>query len=61
MKFSISRYDPDHDDKPYLRHYDIDILPSDRMLLDVLLRIKSQDPPCRCANPAVKACAAPTP
>ena len=44
MKFSISRYDPDHDDKPYLRHYDIDILPSDRMLLDVLLRIKSQDP-----------------
>ena len=44
MKFSISRYDPDQDAKPYLKAYDIDILPSDRMLLDVLLRIKAQDP-----------------
>jgi succinate dehydrogenase / fumarate reductase iron-sulfur subunit len=43
MKFSISRYDPDQDDGPYLQHYDVDILPSDRMLLDVLLRIKAQD------------------
>ena len=43
MKFSISRYNPDQDKKPYLQHYDIDILPSDRMLLDVLLRIKEQD------------------
>ena len=43
MKFSISRYNPDQDDKPYLQDYDIDILPSDRMLLDVLLRIKAQD------------------
>ena len=43
MKFSISRYNSDQDDKPYLQDYDIDILPSDRMLLDVLLRIKAQD------------------
>ena len=43
MKFSISRYNPDQDEKPYLQHYDIDILPSDRMLLDVLLRLKQQD------------------
>ncbi len=43
MKFSISRYNPDQDVKPYLQHYAIDILPSDRMLLDVLLRIKAQD------------------
>jgi succinate dehydrogenase / fumarate reductase iron-sulfur subunit len=43
MKFSISRYNPDQDVKPYLQHYDIDILPSDRMLLDVLLRIKALD------------------
>jgi succinate dehydrogenase / fumarate reductase iron-sulfur subunit len=43
MKFSISRFNPDQDDAPYLQHYDIDILPSDRMLLDVLLRIKAQD------------------
>ena len=44
MKFSISRYDPDKDEKPYLQDYEIDILPSDRMLLDVLLRLKEQDP-----------------
>lgn len=44
MRFSISRYDPEQDEKPYLRYYDIDLLPSDRMLLDVLLRLKEQDP-----------------
>ena len=44
MRFSISRYDPDRDEAPYLKDYDIDILPSDRMLLDVLLRLKEQDP-----------------
>ena len=44
MKFSISRYNPDKDEKPYLQDYAMDILPSDRMLLDVLLRIKEQDP-----------------
>lgn len=44
MKFSISRYDPDKDEKPYLQDYEIDILPSDRMLLDVLLRLKERDP-----------------
>lgn len=44
MKFSISRYNPDQDEKPYLQDYDIALLPSDRMLLDVLLRIKEQDP-----------------
>ena len=44
MRFSISRYDPDRDDAPYLKDYDIDILPGDRMLLDVLLRLKEQDP-----------------
>ena len=43
MQFSISRYNPDIDDKPYLQRYDVDILPSDRMLLDVLLRLKEQD------------------
>ena len=44
MRFSISRYHPDRDDAPYLKDYDIDILPGDRMLLDVLLRLKEQDP-----------------
>lgn len=44
MRFSISRYDPDRDNGPWLQHYDIDLQDSDRMLLDVLLRIKAQDP-----------------
>ena len=43
MKFSIYRYDPDKDDKPYMRDYDIALEPSDRMLLDALIRIKSID------------------
>ena len=44
MKFSISRYNPDQDEKPYLQDYEVEILPGDQMLLDVLLRIKEQDP-----------------
>lgn len=43
MRFSISRFDPDRDETPWLQHYDIDLQDSDRMLLDVLLRIKEQD------------------
>ena len=43
MKFSISRYDPDHDERPYLQDFDIVLADSDRMLLDVLLRLKEQD------------------
>ncbi|NMM80716.1 succinate dehydrogenase iron-sulfur subunit [Acidovorax sp. SRB_14] len=44
MRFSISRYDPDRDDQPWLQHVDIALADGDRMLLDVLLRIKAQDP-----------------
>ncbi len=44
MRFSISRYDPDRDDKPWLQQVDIALADGDRMLLDVLLRIKAQDP-----------------
>ena len=43
MRFSIYRYDPDKDDKPYMQDYDIVLEPSDRMLLDALVRIKSVD------------------
>ena len=43
MKLSISRYDPDRDEKPYMRDYEIELAPGDRMLLDVLLRVKAQD------------------
>jgi succinate dehydrogenase / fumarate reductase iron-sulfur subunit len=43
MKLSISRFDPDRDEKPYLQDYEIELVPSDHMLLDVLLRLKAQD------------------
>jgi succinate dehydrogenase / fumarate reductase, iron-sulfur subunit len=43
MRFSIYRYDPDKDKKPYMQDYDIALEPSDRMLLDALVRIKSVD------------------
>ena len=43
MKFKILRYDPDQDQKPYFKEYDLALEPSDRMLLDALIRIKSID------------------
>ena len=43
MKFSIYRYDPDKDEKPYMQDYDIQLAPTDKMLLDALLRIKTVD------------------
>jgi succinate dehydrogenase / fumarate reductase iron-sulfur subunit len=43
MKFSISRFDPDKDEQPYLQDYDIALVASDHMLLDVLMRLKAQD------------------
>ncbi len=43
MKFSIYRYDPDKDEKPYMQDYDIVLEPADKMLLDALIRIKSVD------------------
>jgi succinate dehydrogenase / fumarate reductase iron-sulfur subunit len=43
MQFRIYRYDPDKDAKPYMKDYDVEPEPSDRMLLDMLIRIKAQD------------------
>jgi succinate dehydrogenase / fumarate reductase iron-sulfur subunit len=43
MKFSIYRYDPDTDAKPYMRDYDVTLEAGDHMLLDAILRIKMQD------------------
>jgi succinate dehydrogenase / fumarate reductase iron-sulfur subunit len=43
MKFRIYRYDPDQDAKPYMKDYDVALEPTDRMLLDALIRIKAQD------------------
>jgi succinate dehydrogenase / fumarate reductase iron-sulfur subunit len=43
MKFRIYRYDPEKDAKPYMKDYDVQLEPSDRMLLDALVRIKAMD------------------
>jgi len=43
MKFSIYRYNPEKDDKPYMQDYEVELQPSDRMLLDAILRIKATD------------------
>ena len=42
--FHIYRYDPDTDEKPRMQQYRIDVHPGDRMLLDVLTRLKAMDP-----------------
>ena len=43
MRFSIYRYNPEADDRPRMQHYDIALEPTDRMLLDALVRIKAHD------------------
>ncbi|CAB5278728.1 MULTISPECIES: succinate dehydrogenase/fumarate reductase iron-sulfur subunit [Burkholderia] len=39
----IYRYDPDRDAAPYMQRYEIAVQPDDRMLLDVLGRLKRED------------------
>ena len=39
-KFSIFRYDPDKDEKPYMQDLTVKLQETDRMLLDALLKIK---------------------
>lgn len=41
VKFEIYRYDPDKDERPYMQKLDVEVKSTDRMLLDVLVRIKS--------------------
>lgn len=43
MKFSIYRFNPETDEKPYMQDYDVELQPTDRMLLDAILRIKQMD------------------
>ncbi|MEI8304650.1 MAG: succinate dehydrogenase iron-sulfur subunit [Burkholderiales bacterium] len=40
VKFSIYRYDPDKDARPYMQNIEVELLPTDKMLLDALMRIK---------------------
>ena len=43
MRFNIYRYDPDKDARPYMKAYELALEPTDRMLLDALVKIKAQD------------------
>ena len=43
MRFQIYRYNPDVDAKPHMQYYDVAMEPTDRMLLDGLMRIKEAD------------------
>ncbi len=41
MKFEIYRYDPDKDERPYMQKLDVELEPTDKMLLDAIVRIKN--------------------
>jgi len=41
VRFSIYRYDPDKDAKPYMQDLTVELKDTDKMLLDALMRIKS--------------------
>jgi succinate dehydrogenase / fumarate reductase iron-sulfur subunit len=43
VRFSIYRYNPETDDKPYMQDFDLDIEADDKMLLDAILLIKDMD------------------
>ncbi|HKQ30862.1 MAG TPA: succinate dehydrogenase iron-sulfur subunit [Burkholderiales bacterium] len=43
MRISVYRYNPETDAKPYMQDYDVALQPSDRMLLDALVRLKELD------------------
>ncbi|MCC7487090.1 MAG: succinate dehydrogenase iron-sulfur subunit [Burkholderiales bacterium] len=43
MRFRILRFDPERDAKPAFRDYEVQLAPSDRMLLDALERLRAQD------------------
>jgi len=43
MRFNIYRYDPERDARPSMKAYEVALEPTDRMLLDALVRIKAQD------------------
>ncbi|MFN7572969.1 MAG: succinate dehydrogenase iron-sulfur subunit [Betaproteobacteria bacterium] len=41
VKFEIYRYDPDRDERPYMQKLEVTLGAHDKMLLDVLMRIKA--------------------
>jgi len=43
MRFSVYRYNPETDSKPYMQDYQLDIEAGDKMLLDAILLLKAED------------------
>lgn len=43
IRFSVYRYDPDTDDQPYMKDYELSGMENDVMVLDALLKIKGMD------------------
>ena len=43
VQFSIYRYDPDKDDAPYMQDISVELEPTDRKLLDALVKLKAKD------------------
>src|SRR5262252_1924724 len=43
MHLRIYRYDPDSGAEPYMKDYQVQLEPSDRMLLDALVKVKAAD------------------
>jgi succinate dehydrogenase / fumarate reductase iron-sulfur subunit len=43
MHLRIFRYDPEKDKKPYMQDFHVELEPTDRMLLDVLVKAREQD------------------
>jgi len=43
MRFSIYRYNPETDARPYMQDYEVEIGPQDIKLLDVLTKLKAMD------------------
>jgi succinate dehydrogenase / fumarate reductase, iron-sulfur subunit len=43
LAFKIYRYDPDRDDKPWMQDITVTLEPSDKKLLDALVRLKAKD------------------
>jgi len=41
VKFEIYRYDPDRDARPYMQKLEVALQPTDKMLLDAIVRIKN--------------------
>lgn len=43
VSFKIYRYDPDRDEKPYMQDITVELEPSDKKLLDALVRLRAKD------------------